>query len=1126
MNIFESEYNVGGIQFTSGLSKWFDNSSPLDRVWNLGLIAIGMVTKVHPKRYTANVTLTGSGNRLEGSRDLEGNFACRICTSFAGFSEKYEAPYGEILPINEGDLVVVGFFNNNSATPVILGRLHDISESIGVPNYKNILPEYYLEDSTAITDYLHISPIQDFKKIDEKGNFELSSHTKSFIVGKEGNLNEESFDYENLSVKYPTDKSGISAAPGSFGNDDATDTTIGSAKKTIHVASNQSRPKKYLAVFRDKFEDAATNWLRIFIDAGKSIFKIIQSKRTSTDGGLSTSSGGGTATVIEIDSSGRFRVRRNLDTYKYKGVESQHYSEVQVGTDGSIFVLNTSQGKNNPNMTMKIDGNTGKISVVTVDKLNITAKKDIKIQSEENIKLTAAGKVSIQSKGGILMGSEKNVVTMAKESVAIQSAEKAVGIRGFKGCSVGSGVGDAGGTIDITQNGGIAISGMKIKAGAIDSMEIMALNKTSILSPNIKSIGNKEHLGNDNSTGVSTHVGARHDVGSITANGGTQVVDGDPDTQRDITLGIICNMLINIALNFAISLAIGQILSAIFKSMPRLAALIATVAKAYAYYKVGTSLVKSIEQVNHASMEFKGNAADVNSIAKGNVIEVGSPLKDGLAGFVKVRNTELEKLDAEQYGDLYAAVDNLETSMYETFDAVVDLVALSQEMDDSDDSDSDDDTENVDVDLPDAQEFTTVNRQLYTTDTKVVSTLPSVFQGERETETSVVTQMRYLITPQSQGGLGLDLEGAMTSGASEIESVINCITVFWDGFSQRNVARKTFEFVCSKDYITSVKTMVHHTGVKSNGQKIDYNDPTTHERFEDGVDGKDSPNFRNLNCDAIPLSDEEKNTIIKILEAIESEDSPMCKDYMKIRFKLEKFEANAENVGSGYVDNLENIINMSQFYQEGDVYQEVDDTVGSSSTATNLKSTKYVIENALDQLNDYVYDEPSKTIDLNGWKYNRTDHTLTKIVGKNGEVFTQELTGWQVKVRELEEAIDSVLGTNSQRFCYGIFCETILSLTAIQSLTDYPRDFINFSDLIDEHDKKDCFIDLAVKRYLFENGLQAIEHVNFTWKVERCKKDHLTEPDETNEYSVDYACTVNQETQDKKLAQANQLTNG
>lgn len=305
-------------------------STSHDKTDDRGYLAFGTVLAVHHKRYSVDVKLINENTKITSSDAQEGDHAAKIGVVSAGYSELHKAPYGEIQPIHQGDIVLVGFIKNSPQHPIVLKVFHNTLEDIGEPNYKNILPNVD-SSSEDLTDYLKITPIQDFHKIDKDGNFELSSHTKSFIIGQESKFDEENFDYEDLSVKSPSEKSVIKGVTGSYGLTQTYDLSDSSTKKvgtqTIQVAEKYSKPKKYMAVFRDNYKDTATNWLRFVIDSSKTAFKIIKAQQKANK-----------TTYMELGEDGSTTLKRQLDTRVIKGNPTKIYTNIAVDAGGKITI--------------------------------------------------------------------------------------------------------------------------------------------------------------------------------------------------------------------------------------------------------------------------------------------------------------------------------------------------------------------------------------------------------------------------------------------------------------------------------------------------------------------------------------------------------------------------------------------------------------------------------------------------------------------------------------------------------------------------------------------------------------------------------------------------------------------
>ena len=328
----------------SSLGSVRSNSINSDRVWSMGSLCLGEVLKVHNKRYTADVRLYGSSTTISSASSQEGVHSCRIGVSNAGFDPVFKKPYGEIIPIQKGSIVLVGFLNNSKKKPVILRVFHNISEDTGQHNNTNILSSTYtLADAIESNKYLNISRIQDFITVDGEGSFELSSHTKSFLVGiNNKEIDEETFDYEDLSVK------------------DINQTTVS-------VDEANSKPLKLLAVFRDHFLDTKTNWLRIIINPLKTAFKIAKVQQLVN-----------ALSELEIDCDGNIRMRRQLDKNTFSG--SKNYSEILLDNQGNIKLR--VKGESSSSIQLNKEG-----------EISIDSDSDITIKSN---RLTITGDVVIE----------------------------------------------------------------------------------------------------------------------------------------------------------------------------------------------------------------------------------------------------------------------------------------------------------------------------------------------------------------------------------------------------------------------------------------------------------------------------------------------------------------------------------------------------------------------------------------------------------------------------------------------------------------------------------------------------------------------------------------------------------
>lgn len=391
-----------GVQLQSSLGEVAKTKTSADRTWNQGAIAVAKVTKVHPKRYTADVEIFGNNNAISSNNENEGKHACRIAVGSAGFDNTFMKPYGEICPIQAGDIVIVAFVQNDKEAPLIIGKLHDNSENDGDDNYRNILYASFNSDAQSNIDtYTKISPNQDFINVDYFGNFEIASNSKSFLVGKTQYIDDESFDWEQLSVK----------------NLDGT---------TLSCKQQYFNPKRYLAVFRSDYNDVSTNYLKFFVDANKTNFRV--SKIENHDNRVS---------YIELTTEGEIRAKRNLDTKSFEG--SRNYSEYAITRTGDINI---------ERHNLKYDNETKEPIEEVVSKINIDS---------EGVITAIAG----NGKASFMMTPEGEIIATAGANTATvnisQEGEVTVNTTGKMEVSA--------------QNGATVTSpSMDIKAGTMDVM--------------------------------------------------------------------------------------------------------------------------------------------------------------------------------------------------------------------------------------------------------------------------------------------------------------------------------------------------------------------------------------------------------------------------------------------------------------------------------------------------------------------------------------------------------------------------------------------------------------------------------------------------------------------------------
>lgn len=373
----------------SSLGAVTNNSNSLDRTWNNGTLAMCKVLKVHHKRYTADVIIMGTSNVIRSSNDNEGKHSCRIGVGNAGFDKTFQKAYGQVVPVQEGSIVLVAFMNNKREKPVILRVLHDIGEEVGESNDENILSTVFT-NTTKLSEidtrrYINILRTQDFVTIDGLGNFEVSSHTKAFLVGKyTEEIDPENYGYEELSIK---DKN----------------------KNTVSLPASESKPMKMVAAFQDSYDSGSCNWIRFIVEAAKTIFKVAKQQRS--DNKLS---------MFEIQEDGAIRLRRQQDSVVFD--DGTDFTDVIIKDDGEIYIermQENNRGSRKTTISIKPDDITLKKKSEKVETLMKITEDEISVkrQSEKlsTLKITDA-EVSVKTDVPIKYESEESIELKVQNS--------------------------------------------------------------------------------------------------------------------------------------------------------------------------------------------------------------------------------------------------------------------------------------------------------------------------------------------------------------------------------------------------------------------------------------------------------------------------------------------------------------------------------------------------------------------------------------------------------------------------------------------------------------------------------------------------------------------------------------
>jgi hypothetical protein len=293
-----------------------------------GYIVLAEVIKVHDKHNTVDVKLIRNNNRVVGSANNEGRFACRVLSSNSGYDSANQISYGVQEPLMKGQTVALTFLDGLKDEPVIIGTMHNVD------NLNNILPSSYpLDPINSFKDlkdsrkYLRVFPLQDYFKIDGIGNLEFAMHSKSFLSWSE-DIDDDTTDFEDLSEKSKTMPNSTLQLPTNFQDES------GNGYKFY------TNPKNFLLVFRDNIDDSLSTRTKIFVDMTKDKGSL----RLSRDNNDNTLS------YIQMSSNGAIKIKRQLDSNKRD--ESSNFTEFSIDETGKVIVSN-SKGA-----TFTIDGDS------------------------------------------------------------------------------------------------------------------------------------------------------------------------------------------------------------------------------------------------------------------------------------------------------------------------------------------------------------------------------------------------------------------------------------------------------------------------------------------------------------------------------------------------------------------------------------------------------------------------------------------------------------------------------------------------------------------------------------------------------------------------------------------------
>lgn len=147
---------------------------------NIDRILLGEVTAVHLKYGTVDFKIYEDSSNYVASNRSGGKFSARIPREFSG-TTKEGKPYGSVLPIQAGTLVLVGFVGGSKSTPIILSVYSTATEA-EMLNRSSVETVYGKDELAKDTgNRFVVYPNLTYDSIEGDGTRNVSFTGKSFI---------------------------------------------------------------------------------------------------------------------------------------------------------------------------------------------------------------------------------------------------------------------------------------------------------------------------------------------------------------------------------------------------------------------------------------------------------------------------------------------------------------------------------------------------------------------------------------------------------------------------------------------------------------------------------------------------------------------------------------------------------------------------------------------------------------------------------------------------------------------------------------------------------------------------------------------------------------------------------
>lgn len=170
-------------------------------------LLMAKVIKVNFIYNTVDVVTIKYTERLMKDSDTQGKFSAQLPVNFGGSFSNGDT-YGQTIPVNIGDIVLIGFLDKDKKSPIVINiyKAPDVAYELAPTDKVSGDPEDG-DLSTAALENLTLYPSQTYNWIDGDGNLEKTYQGKSFLKSSisgtgNGRLNDYGYGYDQLFRTY------------------------------------------------------------------------------------------------------------------------------------------------------------------------------------------------------------------------------------------------------------------------------------------------------------------------------------------------------------------------------------------------------------------------------------------------------------------------------------------------------------------------------------------------------------------------------------------------------------------------------------------------------------------------------------------------------------------------------------------------------------------------------------------------------------------------------------------------------------------------------------------------------------------------------------------------------------